>query len=101
MDFNEYFDIQRVEYMNGREFEYFCAELLAKNEFQNIKVTKGSGDQGVDILASKDGKKYAIQCKNYSSRLGNTPIQEVFAGKVFYKCDIAAVMTNSFFYRSD
>lgn len=29
--------------------------------------------------------------------MGNTPIQEVYAGKNFYKCDIAVVMTNSFF----
>ena len=88
---------QDFDDMDGHDFEYFCAEVLRQNEFKNVRVTRGSGDQGVDILANKDGKSYAIQCKNYASRVGNKPVQEVFAGKVFYKCDIAAVITNSTF----
>lgn len=83
--------------LDGHQFEYFCAELLKGNGFTNVKVTPGSGDQGVDILALKEGVKYAIQCKNYSSALGNTPIQEVNAGKIFYKCHVGVVMTNSTF----
>ena len=60
-------------------------------------MTKGSGAQGVDILAIKDSIKYAIQCKNYASHLGNTPVQEVNAGKLYYKCHVGVVMTNSTF----
>lgn len=85
------------DYMEGHDFEYFCADLIKYNGFYNVSVTKGSGDQGVDILAEKDGIKYAIQCKNYSSHLGNTPIQEVNAGKTFYNCHVGVVMTNSSF----
>ena len=54
----------------------------------------------MDIIAVKKGQKYAIQCKNYASPLGNKPIQEVYTGKTFYKCDIAVVMTNSIFTQS-
>lgn len=86
-----------IDKMNGHDFEYFCAELLRKNGFSDVKVTKGSGDQGVDILAKKDGIKYAIQCKNYASHLGNSPVQEVNAGKIYYKCHVGVVMTNSTF----
>ncbi len=86
-----------VDGMEGHEFEYFCADLLRKNGFLDVKVTPGSGDQGVDILAVKDGIKYAIQCKNYASVLSNTPIQEVSAGKLFYGCHVGVVMTNSTF----
>lgn len=90
-------DIQDFDNMNGHDFEYYCADILRKNNFEQVEVTQGSGDQGVDIIAYKDGLKYAIQCKNYSSHLGNTPVQEVFAGKTFYKCHIAVVMTNQTF----
>ena len=86
-----------IDCMEGYEFEYFCADLLAKNGFSDVQVTQTSGDQGVDILAVKDELKYAIQCKNYSSHLGNTPVQEVCAGKMFYQCHIAAVITNTTF----
>ncbi len=90
-------DISMIDCMDGHSFEYFCAEVLEKNGFKNVSVTKGSGDQGVDVLAEKDGIKYAVQCKNYSSALGNTPVQEVNAGKTFYNCHVGVVMTNSTF----
>lgn len=89
--------VTNVDRMEGHEFEYFCAELLERCGFEDVTVTRGSGDQGVDILAFKEDIKYAIQCKNYSSPLGNKPVQEVFAGKTFYKCHVGVVMTNSVF----
>lgn len=89
-----------IDMMEGHDFEYFCAELLKKNGFSNVSVTKASGDQGVDILAEKDGIKYAVQCKNYMSHLGNTPIQEVGTGKIYYNCHVGVVMTNSTFTQS-
>ena len=89
--------MESVDRMNGHEFEYFCANLLSKNGFTDVEVTKESGDQGVDILAEKEGIRYAIQCKCYSSDLGNKPVQEVFAGKSIYNCHIAAVLTNRSF----
>ena len=89
--------VHSVDGMDGHQFERFCADLLRKNGFVDVKITPGSGDQGVDIIAVKNGIRYAIQCKNYSSPLGNTPIQEVCAGKMYYKCHVGAVMTNSTF----
>ena len=89
--------VTNVDRMEGHEFEYFCAELLEKCGFEDVTVTRGSGDQGVDILAFKEDIKYAIQCKNYSAPLGNKSIQEVFAGKTFYHCHVGVVMTNSTF----
>lgn len=96
-DENDAFTMNMVDNMDGHSFEHFCAELLRKNGFVNVSVTPGSGDQGVDVLAVKDGIKYAIQCKNYASPLGNTPVQEVSAGKTFYHCHVAVVLTNSVF----
>lgn len=90
-------DLQRVDLMDGPQFEWWCAGLLRKNGFSNVEVTKASNDQGVDVLAEKGGIKYAIQCKRYSSDLGNTPIQEVHAGKAFYGCHVGVVMTNQHF----
>ena len=91
------YNMSAVDEMDGHEFEHFCADLLQKNGFSNVRVTPGSGDQGVDVIASKDGIKYAIQCKNYASALSNTPVQEVTAGKQFYGCHVGVVMTNSTF----
>lgn len=89
--------VSAIDGMEGHEFEYFCADLLRKVGFSEVTVTPGSGDQGVDVLAVKDGIKYAVQCKNYASALSNTPVQEVSAGKQFYGCHVGVVMTNSTF----
>lgn len=95
--FTDNFFIENVDCLDGHSFELFCAELLKSNGYNNVRVTKGSGDMGVDILAEKSGMKYAIQCKCYSSNLGNKPVQEIFAGKEFYHCDVGVVMTNRYF----
>ena len=76
-------DYHSIDSMEGIEFEKYCAELLRKLGYIEIVRTPGSGDQGVDIVAVKNDIRYAIQCKRYSSDLGNTPIQEVVAGKAF------------------
>ncbi len=82
---------------SGEEFEWFCTSILEKNGYTNIITTPVSGDHGVDIITEKDSIKYAIQCKYYSSPVGNKAVQEVFSGRAFYKCDIAVVMTNNTF----
>ena len=86
-----------IDGMEGHDFEYWCADLLRRNGFVQVNVTRGSGDQGVDVIAVKDGKKYALQCKRYNQKLGNKPVQEVHAGKTIYGCNIAVVMTNNYF----
>ena len=89
--------IPEVDDMSGEEFEQYCADLLKSLGYKNVRLTQGSGDQGVDILTEKDGIKYAIQCKCYSSPLSNKPIQEVHAGKDIYGCHVGVVLTNSTF----
>ncbi len=80
--------------MSGEEFEEFCADVLRGNGYTGVEVTKASGDHGVDILANKEGLKYAIQCKRYSKPVGNKAVQEVYSGKDIYKADVAVVMSN-------
>lgn len=86
-----------MDMMEGHEFEFFCAELLKKNGFLEVEVTKGSRDYGVDILAQKDGVSYAIQCKCYNTPIGIKAIQEAYAGRDYYDCMVGAVMTNQYF----
>lgn len=80
--------------MTGIEYEELCAEILRKRGFQ-VTLTKASGDQGIDIIAWRDGIKYGIQCKYYKGSVPNKAVQEAYSGARFYDCDRAAVMTNS------
>lgn len=85
--------------LTGEEFEQYVALLLADHHYRHIEITKGSGDQGVDILCERNGQTYAIQCKNYAGAVGNFAVQEAYAGAEFYGCDIPVVVCPGTFTR--
>lgn len=91
------FDNVNYDSLTGIEFEKFCAYILSKNGFENIKITPPSGDHGIDVIAERKEVSYAIQCKCYSGNVGNSSVQQAHTGRTLYKKDIAAVMTNSHF----
>ncbi len=83
-----------VEISNGFQYEIEIGKRLTNLGWET-KVTKGSGDHGVDIVVSKNNKVIAIQCKFYSNPVSNKAVQEVSSGKIIYNADLAAVVTNS------
>lgn len=93
-------ELRKIDNMNGLDFEQYVANLLKQNGYNNVQVTKSSGDYGVDITAWLDGEKVVFQCKRYKNNIGLKPIQEVYAGKRHYNADIAIVVTNSYFTQS-
>ncbi len=83
--------------LDGYEFESYCCKVLAANNYSNIEQTKLSGDDGIDIIAEKEGIRYGFQCKCYSSPVGIKAVQEAFTGAKMYNCDVAVVITNNRF----
>lgn len=81
-----------ISLLDPIEYEHFCADLLKENGW-NVQVTKASGDQGIDILAEKDGFLLALQCKKYSSPVGNKAVQEAHSGGTFYEANAFAVVS--------
>lgn len=77
---------------DGLEFEYWCADKFNAYGWEAV-VTKGSGDQGVDVVASYKSITFAVQCKRYSGSVGNKAVQEVFAGKANIDADFGCVIT--------
>jgi hypothetical protein len=62
----------------GVDLERKFGKLL-RDAGYSVQFTPTSGDDGVDILASKDGQKIAVQCKNYIAKVGAGEIRD-FAG---------------------
>lgn len=85
------FDLSQVK--TGEDYERFVRELCEASAFE-CAMTPKTGDQGVDLIVSKGSIRIAIQCKYYSSAIGNAAVQEVIAGKNFYNCDYACVVSN-------
>lgn len=82
---------------DGYEFEEYVARLMRKNGFYRVRTTPKSGDYGADVLAVKDGKRYAVQCKLYKAPVGPKAVQEIYAGGRYYNCDVCVVATNNFY----
>jgi restriction endonuclease Mrr len=85
-----------VRWLSGTEFEIYVARILRQHGWQ-VSSTPTSGDQGVDLIASKGGRKVVIQAKRYSASVGNHAVQEVVAGVSFYSGTEGYVVTNSTF----
>ena len=86
--------------MDGTGFEKFTCDLLIANGFELAENTQASYDFGVDVLAIKDNNTYAIQCKRYNSPVGIEAVQQVYAGRAYYECHVAVVLTNQYFTNS-
>lgn len=90
--------------MSPHEFEKWCANELEKLGWKCI-TTQATGDQGADVVAEKKlGKtetiRIVLQCKLWSSAVGNKAVQEAHAAKAHYIASHAAVVTNAKFTAS-
>ena len=85
--------------MDPYEYEIFCSNEFKKYGWES-KVTQASSDQGVDVLAIKDSKTMAVQCKRFAKPVGNKAVQEIVAGKTHYKAHGAAVIAPNGFTNS-
>lgn len=96
---NEVIAFNDLDLLTGYEFESYITELFKKMGYFSI-TTKSSGDQGIDVIAERNGIKFGIQTKCYSSKVSNSAIQETVAGIAFHNCDRGIVITNNFFTQS-
>jgi len=79
---------------SAAEFEVYCAQILREHGW-DASVTKRSRDQGVDVVASRDGIRVVIQCKLYTGPVGNKAVQEVSAGRAHERAHFGVVVSNS------
>ena len=92
-------DLNYSDDMDPYEYEHFCANEFKKNGW-DANATQGSSDQGVDVIAYKDGVTLVGQCKKYKRAVGNKAVQEVVAGIKFYDASIGIVIAPNGFTKS-
>ena len=80
--------------MTPAEFETFCAEELRRVGW-DARVTMQSRDQGVDVIAEKDGRRVVLQCKLYARPVGNKSVQEATAARAHEQADFGIVVSNN------
>lgn len=82
--------------MSGVQFERQMIIWLAKNGFSSLRTTEYY-DQGVGIVAVKDGVSFGIQVKRSARPVGVSAVRAVVAGLKSYNCEQAMVVTNASF----
>lgn len=88
--------IANIDAMTGIEFELYLQKLLA-NQGYTVLTTQVSGDLGVDLVASKNSDKIAIQAKRYNTKVSRRAVSDAVAGMYHYGCNKAMVITNYYF----
>lgn len=89
-------DFSRIDQMTGVEFERAVQNLLRAQGYQ-VTTTPTSGDLGVDLVATKDGIRTAIQTKRYARPVSRTAVSDVVGALSHYRAQRAMVVTNSTF----
>jgi restriction system protein len=85
-----------IDAMTGIEFEDYVAARLRRAGWQ-VTFTSVIGDYGVDLIAQKDGKSVAIQCKRHGKSVGVAAVQQVVAGARHHGCTKSIVVSNQEF----
>ena len=80
--------------MSPVAFEHHCAAVL-KAQGWMCKMTRASGDFGIDVIAEKSGARVAIQVKKWAAPVSLSAVQEAAAGMPMYRANIAAVVSVS------
>ncbi|MBV9977309.1 MAG: restriction endonuclease [Hyphomicrobiales bacterium] len=94
----ENLDIANVA--TGVDYERHCAAILEAAGW-TTKLTQGSGDQGVDIVAVRHNWRVVLQCKFYHGQpVGNKAVQEVISARLYERAKAAAVVSNASFTKS-
>jgi restriction system protein len=75
--------VEQLYELTPRQFEEWTAGLLETLGFEDVELTPLSRDKGADVLASKGGYKYSIQCKKHKGLIGSPEIQK-FIGSMQY-----------------
>ena len=83
---------------NGHDFEHWVANQLESVGWK-ARATQGSGDQGVDVVAVKDGVEVGIQCKRWKKAVGNKAVQEIYAGIQHLRIHHGAIVATSGYTR--
>ncbi len=83
-----FLDTRRLLRGPWQAFERDVARLLLYNGFQDVRIVGGTGDHGADVLGTKNGQLWVIQCKYTSA--GYPPpaaVDEVAEAARFYRAD--------------
>jgi restriction system protein len=94
-----------IDKMTPVEFEERLIILFTNLGYKAERTVRGptKPDYGVDLIVEIDNTRYAVQAKCYNYKndtVKEKAVQEAYAGKNYYNCTEAMVVTNSYFTKA-
>lgn len=77
-----------------QSFERVVSRLLIFDKFENVRLVGGSGDKGADVLASKYGKRWLFQAKQWKKPVGIEVAQDTINAMKAYNAQIAVIVAS-------
>jgi len=84
--------------LNGSDFERLLYRLYEAMGY-SVQISGKTGDQGGDLIATKNQERILIQAKCWNNSVPNKAVQEAVAARNYYDCNRAAVVTTNSFTR--
>jgi len=85
-----------VDSMTGISFEHFLVGIFSAQGY-TVETTATSGDFGADLILVRGETRIAVQAKRWKDMVGVAAVQEALAGRGYYRCNAAWVITSARF----
>ena len=96
----EYRSLSDLKRMHPFKFEDYIAKLY-KNMGYSVKQTKRTGDGGKDMIATKNGQTYFVECKRYSDPVNVHKMRDFVGACVLGGKDIKGIYVTTSSFTND
>ncbi len=84
--------------MTPETFEHFIAGIYEKKGYTVSEVTSYVADHGIDVSLTKNGKRYAVQVKQYRNKaIAEKDLREFYGSYIAQNYDGGTYVTTSFY----
>ena len=96
----EYRSLSDLKRMHPFKFEDYIAKLY-KNMGYSVKQTKRTGDGGKDMIATKNGQTYFVECKRYSDPINVHKMRDFVGACVLGGKDVKGIYVTTSSFTND
>lgn len=96
----EYRSLSDLKRMHPFKFEDYVAKLY-KNMGYSVKQTKRTWDGGKDIVATKNGQTYFVECKRYSDPINVHKMRDFVGACVLGGKDVKGIYVTTSSFTND
>ena len=88
--------LDEIKTLDPVSFEHFTASLFERMGYQ-VETTPESGDEGVDLFITKNGRRAVVQCKRYENLVGQPVVRDLYGVMLHNQVDHAYLITTGRF----